>query len=342
MGDILHGLPAVTALRQQMPRCFIGWAVEPRWEPLLGPPLVDRLHPVPTRDWKRRPFSLQTLRQIADLRRELRAERYDLCVDLQGSIRSAAIGRMAGAPRFIGPAQPREQPARLFYRQPVQLQAAHVIDHACELLSAGVGLRLQPAHVELPTNIAAEHWLHGLGLQEAQEGFVLLTPGAGWGAKQWGAENYAQVASALSARGFKVLINTGTPFAHATEAISPAAHAAARQVACSVAELISLTRRAALVIGGDTGPVHLAAALARPVVALFGPTDPRRNGPAFPGARVTVLRHPSSTLSHKRLRQTEPGLSKLTVNEVLEAALATLANLPAESATMYQRENDHG
>jgi heptosyltransferase-1 len=88
--------------------------------------------------------------------------------------------------------------------------------------------------------------------------------------------------------------------------------------------MIALTRRAALVIGGDTGPVHLAAALGRPTVALFGPTDPDRNGPAFVGARVTVLRDAASVTSHKRTTETEAGLARIRVEEVLAAALAML------------------
>ena len=134
MGDVLHGLPAVAALRARMPECFIGWVVEPRWAALLraegatkrgaGMPLVDRVHLVPTGEWKRRPFAGATLRGIAGLRRELRAEEYDVCVDLQGSVRSAAIGWMAGARRFVGASEPREWLAREFYGERVELRGA--------------------------------------------------------------------------------------------------------------------------------------------------------------------------------------------------------------------------
>src|ERR1700690_791983 len=104
MGDVLHALPAVAALRKRLPNCYIGWAVEPRWKALLEasephlnpdeagieighPALVDRIHLVPSREWKRRPFSVATLREIAQLRREMQAEKYDVCVDLQGAIK---------------------------------------------------------------------------------------------------------------------------------------------------------------------------------------------------------------------------------------------------------------
>ena len=124
MGDILHALPAVTALRQAHPAWQIGWVVEPRWQALLdvqGPgnreqgtgdstrgsamPVVDRLHFAASRDWKRHPLSGKTLSQIKELRRELRAADYDAVLDLQGAIRSAVIGRMAGCMRRIGEAR---------------------------------------------------------------------------------------------------------------------------------------------------------------------------------------------------------------------------------------------
>ena len=149
MGDVLHAMPAVAGLRLAFPRAVIGWAVEPRWAPLLSTragetTLVDRVHLVNTRDWKRRPGSSDTLRQILALRRELRAEQYDVCVDLQGSIRSAAIGRMAGATHFLGPERPRERQARWLYRERVPTAHANVIWQAAELVSAGMGRPIAP------------------------------------------------------------------------------------------------------------------------------------------------------------------------------------------------------
>ena len=113
MGDILHALPAVAALRRAHPKWYLGWAVEPRWRALLcgdggEMPLVDRTHLVKAKEWARAPLRGETLREIAALRHALRAERYDLCIDLQGAVRSALAGRLAGAPRMIGEDRPRE------------------------------------------------------------------------------------------------------------------------------------------------------------------------------------------------------------------------------------------
>ena len=329
MGDVLHGLPAVAALRQRMPDCFIGWAVEPRWSALLSAlestPVVDRVHLVATREWKRRPLSVGTLKNIAALRRELRAETYDLCVDLQGLIRSSVIGWMAGAGRYVGSSAPRERQARFLYGEQVRVQAPHVVDKACELVGAGIGEVLRPVRPALPVDAAAEAWcdrrLLELGVGESE--FVLLSPAAGWGAKTWPTERWQLLARQLAGEGYAVLVNGGGP---ADRAVVEAAagNGPGCLVECGIAELIALTRRAKLAVGGDTGPVHLAAALGVPVVALYGPTDPQRTGPYFPGAQVRVLRHVSSRLDHGRNADPEAGLAQISEEEVFDAAIDLL------------------
>jgi len=328
MGDVLHAMPAVTALRERHPEWFIGWAVEPRWLPLLqassAMPLIDRAYLAATRAWKRRPLSRETLREISSLRRELRGERFDLCVDMQGSIRSAVIGRMAGATRFAGPAAPREAPARWFYGQRVQVGASHVIEQGCELLGAAVGEVLRPAAVSLPVDEFAEASCRALlaRVLPGQERFVLLAPTAGWGAKQWPAERYGAVAAALGRAGYRVLVNASSMEDASAAAVVRASGGAAAALPCSMAEMIALVRRASLVIAGDTGPLHLAAALGRPVVGLYGPTDPARNGPY--GTRSRVLRHAVSVTDHSRRASTEEGLMHITVDGVVAAALELL------------------
>ena len=184
---------------------------------------------------------------------------------------------------------------------------------------------MPPAPVELPADPDAEGWctaaLTRLGLQQR---FVLIAPGAGWGAKQWGAQRFAELAHRLRQAGCGVLVNSapGGPDADLAETV---AHASGgHSLSSSVAQLVALTRRADLVIGGDTGPVHLAAALGRPTLALFGPTDPRRNGPDFPAtgpaARTRVLRDAGSVTDHKRLSATEAGLARIGVAEAEAAA----------------------
>jgi heptosyltransferase-1 len=147
---------------------------------------------------------------------------------------------------------------------------------------------------------------------------VILSPGAGWGAKQWPVERYGVVAKALAAEGVHSLVNYGPGEEELAAAVESASDGAARRISCSIAELIALTRRAKLLIGGDTGPTHLAAALKVPVVAIFGPTNPARNGPF--NTRSIVLRSASSMTDHSRHREPERGLLQITPEEVVLAA----------------------
>ena len=140
----------------------------------------------------------------------------------------------------------------------------------------------------------------------------------GWGAKQWPVERYGVVARELEKDGIQSLVNYGPGEEELAVAVENASESAARKVCCSVAELIALTRRARLFVGGDTGPMHLAAALKIPIVAIFGPTNPERNGPF--GTRAVVLRSASSSTSHARRHEPEQGLLEITPEEVVAAA----------------------
>ena len=352
MGDILHALPAVTALRQAHPEWVIDWVVEPRWQPLLaaegstgrGParPVVDCFHLAPTKEWRRAPLSLKTIREIKALRSALRAGGYDAVLDLQGAIRSAAAGRLAGCPRLIGEAEPRERIARWIFTERVATRGAHVIEQDVELASAVAGDAFAPVAPWLPVEAAAEGWADevlppsarqpgsrrtrgdgtGLGPGDGSQA-VLISPGAGWGAKRWPAERYAAVAKSLADRGLRVLVNAGPGEEPLADAIVEGSGGAATSLTCSLAQLIALTRRIALCIGGDTGPLHLACALGRPVVGIYGPTDPSRNGPF--GTRFRVLRSPDSRRDHSRRAAPEAGLLTIQPEDVLRAADELLA-----------------
>lgn len=333
MGDVLHAMPAVTALREAHPEWEIGWVVEPRWLPLLragsssprgsGMPLVDRVYLAATREWKRRPFSGETLADIRSLARELREGRFDLCVDMQGSIRSAVIGRLAGAKRFVGPAEPREREARWLYDERVGTTTRHVIEQGCELLGTAIGERLSSAKVMLPVDEMAEREVDSL-LERVVGGrrFCLIAPSAGWGAKEWPTERYGLVAGALADAGFAVLVNAGSAEDARASAVVEASGSRSVAVAGSMAQLIALVRRASLVVAGDTGPLHLAAALQRPVVAIFGPTDPARNGPY--GTVARVLRSSSSQTDHSRHAAPEMGMLEIKAGDVVGAAMELL------------------
>jgi heptosyltransferase-1 len=305
MGDIIHTLPAVTALRSAFPEAILGWVVEECWAELLCP------------------LSTQTWEQIAAGFSELRAQRYELAVDFQGAVRSALIARWSGAPVVYGFTQPRENVASMFYSRQVSARGSHVVEQNLSLAEGVVRRSLKLPKLQFPRDQAVED------RYEERFGnfgdFALLNPGAGWGAKRWPSERYGHVAKALAAEGMKSLINFGPGEERLMQEVESASGGAATGVACSLTELIALTRRAHVFVGGDTGPMHLAAALGIPVVAVFGPTNPARNGPF--GTRSIVLRSPISPTSHARRAQPDPGLLEISADEVIAAARALLRSV---------------
>jgi len=327
MGDILHALPAVTALRRMHPGWVIDWVVEGRWSALLAAdrngergstrPIVDGLHIAATREWRKAPFSAKTIHEINDLRKNLRAGRYDVVIDLQGSIRSAVIGRLTGCRRRIGELEPREWAASLLFTEHVATTGAHVIEQDLEVATAVAGDELTAGLPWLPVDPTAARWAEKI-LPASSQPAVLINPGAGWGAKRWPVERYAQVAQALTERGCRVVVNAGPGEEALAASICDGTGGAAIALSCSVAELIEITRRVGLVIAGDTGPLHLGCALGKSVVGIFGPTDPSRNGPF--GSPFKVLRSPESRRDHKRHAEPEAGLLTIQADDVLRAA----------------------
>jgi heptosyltransferase I len=328
MGDILHSLPAVTALRRAHPGWFIGWAIEPQWRGLFcaeggepgtpGMPLVDRIHILPAKQWAHRPVSGSTWREMRRVRQELRGLRYDAAVDLQGAVRSAIFARWAGSGRVIGEEQPREFAAKWLFDERVATRGAHVIEQSLEVANAIAHEELAMTMPLLPRAAEAEQRAAAL-----RQPLILLSPGAGWGAKRWPPERYGAVAQHLADGGYHVVINSGPAEEElAQEIVATSGGAAQTLPAAEMGDLIAVTRRAALAIAGDTGPLHLACALGIPVVGIFGPTDPARNGPFH--CRSRVLRHPGSKRDHTRRSQPEAGLLTITPEAVTEAALALL------------------
>jgi heptosyltransferase-1 len=320
MGDVIHALPAVAALRVARPEWEIDWVVDSRWAPLLVDgdgrgPVVSRVHLAATKLWTGSPLSPATLRSVLKLRKVLRAERYDLVVDMQGTLRSAVIGWMSGAKELAGYGDPREAMAARLYGRRIVRRGAHVVEQGAALLGEAAGVELVPGAVELPREAEAESW--AADLVDGRR-VCVLSAGAGWGAKRWPVERFGALARELRAMGFAVLVNASHKDDALAAQVVAASGGVAEMVVCNIAELIALVRRAAVVVGGDSGPVHLAAALGVPVVALFGPTDPARNGPWGAGP-VRVLRDAASVTSYKRSAETEAGLARIGVESVLAA-----------------------
>lgn len=343
MGDVIHTLPAVQALRKSIPSASIGWLIEERWAELLcaagtpqrGPrsaqrPLVDWVHTVDLKGWRKSFFSIHTLEGIARVWNDIRSVRYEVALDLQGAIRSAVLAWWSGAPIVLGAREPRETPAALWYTRQVTARGAHVIEQTLSTVEAIAGTNLKAEPVQLPVDCAAEERIEQQLRQAGIGEFAILNPGAGWGAKQWPAERYGAVARALATYGLQSVVNYGPGEEDLAGEVEASSERAAWRLRCSISELIALTRRAKLFIGGDTGPLHLAAALQVPVVAIFGPTDPKRNGPY--GTRSVVLRNPESRTTHERTVRPDEAMLSITAEAVVGAARSLLTGNTGEAA----------
>jgi heptosyltransferase-1 len=337
MGDVIHTLPAVRILREAFPEAFIGWLIEERWAELLcapgfprrGPrsalrPIVDEVHTVNLKEWRKSRFSITTLQHAARVWNDVRDARYNVAVDLQGAMRSAVLARWSGARTVYGAAEPREAPASLWYTRRVVARGRHVVEQNLSVAEGLAGLRASRLPAELPrdpqSEARIEQRLSELGIGD----FAILNPGAGWGAKRWPAERYGEVAQGLAEQGVSSILNYGPAEEELVRAAEAASGGAARAMRFTITELIALTRRARLFIGGDTGPMHLAAALRVPVVAIFGPTDPARNGPY--GTRSIVLRSAESVTSHARRAAPDEGLLGIGSDAVVAAARELLGD----------------
>jgi heptosyltransferase I len=337
MGDILHALPAATAIRAALPDATLGWLVEDRWTELLtargpkanpevvGPqkPVVNLIHTVDTRRWRRGVFRRETLAEMHGARRRVCDIHYDLVVDFQGAIKSAVLARWSGASAIAGFADPREAAARFFYSRKFPRSGEHVIrqNHALATQAlkpflGGQELKLVPPI--LPCDPAAEAWAQSEIARLGIASFALLNPGAGWSGKQWPAQRFGAVARALAKHNVKSLVNAPPGEEALAAAVVEAGGGHAFAISCSIGQLIALTRRARLFVGGDTGPMHLAAALAVPTVALFGPTDPARTGPF--SEKAIALRHPESETTFSHQRRPDAGLMQIGADEVIAAA----------------------
>lgn len=316
LGDIVHAVPVVAALRAAAPEARIGWIVHPRFVPLLevveG---LDRIHPLDRRT------GAAAIRQV-------RRERYDVCLDLQGLLKSAAVARLSGARRVIGFSRPllREPAAALAYSETGGDGGGHVVTKNLSLLGRlGVPMRPPQFPLRLPESPVVPCTRHILGLaQEAP--FALINPGAAWPNKRWPAERFGELARLLRERlALSTAVLWGPDEATLAAAVVRAADgAAAMAPQTTMVEMLTLARAARVVVSGDTGPLHLAAAVGTPVVGLFGPTPPGRNGPWAAADRV-VSRHEACRCVFKRTCTADTWcLGRITVDDVADAVVRRL------------------
>jgi heptosyltransferase-1 len=315
LGDLVHTLPAVHALRAAFPAAEMDWLVEARWAPLLaGNPDLSAVVRITTRSW----------RDVCGTVARLRRRHYDLAVDFQGLYKSALLAWLAGAKQRFGfaPGCARERGAALFYTRRVTPRARHVVEQNLELAIAA-GARAAP--YRFPLQIAAEarqrirQQLAAHGVRE----YFVLSPGGGWRSKCWPAERYGELYRRLVAlpalAGWNGVVNAGPGEHDLVEAVQRAAGANGPiWFPLELAELVALIAGAKFLVSGDSGPLHLAVALGVPVVGLYGPTDPTRNGP-FVSADIVVRKARPEETSYRRENHYSAAMLAITVDEVVAA-----------------------
>jgi len=309
IGDVTHTLPAVAALRRALPAARISWIVEQRASALLkDSPVIDELIEIDTRAWRASLLDNSTVAEVREKLARIRSlgggEGVYAVLDFQGLIKSGLVAKATGAGRRIGfeTRELREKASRVFLTEQIETSRfSHVIDKNLALAnsvieSAGVEraeiASLSSSRYEFPIAVSPEDERY---IEEATGGrasrFAIINPGGGWPTKLWPAALYGQLADwLLSKHGLVSFVTYGPGEESLAQIVaSNSVSEAAIPFASTLKQFVALARRATLFVGGDTGPLHIAAASGAPVVGIYGPTSPERNGP-FDNRDVTVGR----------------------------------------------------
>ena len=278
LGDVVHAIPAAAALRETFPDAAIDWVVDPVYVPLLNlVTCVDAAQPIDLRGYR----SATGRHALRTWLGEARRRRYDVGFDLQGLVKSAVVARSVGAARTVGFSRGhvRESLASVLYSETVDpAGAVHVIEKNLALVGLG-GARAGAPH--FPLHIPPSRAAHDVAKRCGRDGYALLNPGAAWPNKRWPPSRFGAVAATLAAeQGLRSVVLWGPgEEALASEVVAHAQGAAEAAPPTGLSDLVALAHGARVMISGDTGPLHVAAAVGTPTVSLFGPTRPERNGP---------------------------------------------------------------
>jgi heptosyltransferase-1 len=312
LGDIVHTFPAVAGLRECFPNAEIVWVTHPKWEALVrSSNLANEIWTVDTRDWA-------ALRGILT---RIRRHHFETAIDYQGLWKSASIPFLTRVPKRIGFSSDtiREAGVPLFYTDRVRVNpATHMAEQNGEL-SVRAGAKSRTGSVVLTISPEGEASTKRRLETEGITDYVVLSPGGGWRSKCWPPERFGKLASRISQElKLRCVINMGPGEEDLVQSAIAAAEGS-QPVAFkgNLGELMTLLKNASAVVAGDTGPLHLADALRAPVVAIFGPTDPARNGPYWHSG--VVLRWEGAETTYKRGTASDESLLHVSVDEVMSA-----------------------
>jgi len=328
-GDIVMTLPALALLHRAYPGAEIGWFVNAEFAGLLeGHPMLKWIH-----RWNRgRRKSIKGLFRgagaLGPLIREMRACRYDAVYDFQGLFRSGVIACQSGARVRIGFKNGREL-SPIFYtkRRRTPPGAIHAVDRYRSLVDPDAGGEAEfPLPMDDAAQTAARSLLEALGLAPGER-FVAINPGARWPSKRWAPERFGQVAAWLHTHaGLRSVCVGGPSFEGVSRAVVAAGGGGVLDATgrTSLKQLAAVLHNAAFLLTNDSGPMHLAAAVGTPVVALFGPTDPARIGPYGAGHQIVQAKVECAPCSKRDCPEKQPCITMLGVEPVRQACQRVL------------------
>jgi lipopolysaccharide heptosyltransferase I len=292
IGDVVHTLPAAALLRESLPDANISWLVDRRAAAILEEsPVIDRLIKIDGKRWHR--THRETAARGANASSESPGGTYDLAIDFQGLIKSSLLARLSGAPRRVGfeTSELREKPSRLFLTEQIATaNCDHVIDKNLALARGALGCD-QPqsntgnrSRYSFPIRVSPQDEAYAAEAAAGFRGrFTIINPGGGWPTKLWPASNYREIARILwEENALASFVTYGPGEEPLARTIAEPSEPYVKLLPSTLKQFVALARRAQLFIGGDTGPLHLAAAAGTPIVGIYGPTSPARNGPFSP------------------------------------------------------------
>lgn len=285
IGDVAHTMPALAALRRAMPEAHIAWAVEQGGAAKLlrGCAQLDELIELDMRGWRKSLMNAETQLAIRKAMAGLRNAKFDLALDFQGLMKSAMVARLARVPRRIGFAREalREPASAFLLTERVAVDDNdHIIKKNLKLVEH-LGCDTSGEY-EFPVALSEDDERFAEAQLERFDGrFAIINPGGGWPTKLWSAEGFGAIADRLlEVHAIRSVVTYGPGEEELAQTVIDHSRAnAAVALDSTLKQFFALARRARLFIGGDTGPMHIAAAARAPVVAIFGPTESRRNGP---------------------------------------------------------------
>ncbi|MFV1950851.1 MAG: lipopolysaccharide heptosyltransferase I [Nitrospinota bacterium] len=326
IGDVVHALPVLKTLRKNYPGAYIAWVVESKAREILeGNKDLDEIIVVSTGKWRKK-LNLSTINEIISRIKVLRNKRFDLAIDIQGLVKSGVIAYLSGARVRIGfnRSDAREPLNRLFMttNPPPIGKDIHVIDKNLSLLRS-LGLNSFRKEFTIQTSPADERYIDDFIRSrniDPENGLIAVNPGIGFKTKGWGGKNYAELSNRIMDElNKKVMLTWGPGEEGLVSDISNMMHhKPVTPPLTTLKQATALLRRCEMFIGSDTGPLHIAAAIDIPTVAIFGPTDPIRNGP-YGDNHAVIHKNLSCSGCYKRRCRTMECMKGITVEEVYRA-----------------------